>query len=335
MPQIGAHILGLSGPELTPGEAAFFRDAAPWGFILFDRNLVSHEQIQRLAASLREAVGRNAPVLIDQEGGRVQRLRPPLARDWLPPLDHVRRAGPHADRALWLRYRLIAHELSGLGIDVNCVPCLDVAREDTHPFLTNRCLGHDPATVARLGCSAAEGSRAGGVLPVIKHIPGHGRGTVDSHLGLPATDAGKDTLVSVDFAPFRALADAPLAMTAHMVYRSIDEGRAATVSPAVIRAIREEIGFDGLLMTDDLSMEALGGSMEERTRASLRAGCDVILHCNGERPEMEDIATEAGTLGAAALARANAAEAARQTPDPIDIPAAEAELEALLKAGDP
>ncbi len=329
--RIGAHILGCAGPHLTPDEAAFFREAAPWGFILFARNIETADQIRALTADLRDAVGRDAPILIDQEGGRVQRLQPPLARGWPPPLDQVRDAGAGAERSMYLRYRLIADELRGLGIDVNCAPLVDVATDATHPFLRNRCYGTDPGVVARIGRAVATGLLAGGVLPVVKHIPGHGRGAVDSHLGLPATDASPDDLAEQDFAPFAALSDLPLAMTAHMVYSSFDPTRAATVSPRMIDLIRNEIGFGGLLMTDDLSMEALGGTMTERTRASLAAGCDLILHCNGDLAEMQEIAAEAGVLDGDTRARADAALSLRKSPTAIDIPAAEAEFEALLQ----
>lgn len=334
MPRIGAHILGLAGTNLSHDEASFFRETTPLGFILFSRNLESAEQIRRLTDDLRSVVGREAPILIDQEGGRVQRLRPPLARDWLPPLDFAARAGKAAERALWLRARLIAHELRALGIDTNCVPGLDIAREETHPFLRNRCLGGDADTVTRLGRAVAEGCLSGGVLPVMKHMPGHGRGTVDSHLEPPGTDAGPEALFSEDFLPFQALSDLPFAMTAHMIYRSIDPRNAATVSGQIIALMRERTGFKGLLMTDDLSMEALGGSVADRARAARSAGCNLILHCNGTLPEMEEVAREAGYLSEAELEAAEGALAHRRSPDPIDISAAEAELEALMKAGD-
>lgn len=325
----GAYIFGCAGQTLLPEEAAFFRDAAPWGFILFARNIDTPDQVRALVDALRESVGRQAPVLIDQEGGRVQRLAPPHWRAWAPPLDFIRAAGGKAERAIFLRYRIIAAELMDLGIDVNCVPCADVATAETHPFLLNRCYGHDAGTVATLARAAATGLHAGGVLPVLKHIPGHGRGTVDSHLGLPSTDAAPDDLDAQDFAAFRALSDLPLGMTAHMVYTAYDPDAAATVSRRVIRLIRERIGFGGLLMTDDLSMEALGGSITDRTRASLKAGCDVILHCNGEMPEMREIAAAAGRMNAPAHDRARRALRLRTRPQPIDIQDAEAELKAL------
>lgn len=308
----GAAIFGCAGPELTAREAAFFAEARPLGFILFDRNLREPGQIRALTARLREAAGHDAPVLIDQEGGRVARLRPPLARDWPPPRDHA--AG--GESAIRDRYATIGRELRDLGIDVNCVPCADVARPDTHPFLANRCLGDDPARVARLARAAAEGCLAGGVLPVVKHIPGHGAARADSHETVPVVDATLEELRRVDFAPFAALADMALAMTAHVVYRALDPARVATLSPDVIAVIRGEIGFDGLLMTDDIGMGALGGTPAERARAALAAGCDVVLHCNGELEEMQAVAQEAGALGGAARARAERALA--HTPEVTD-----------------
>ena len=324
----GATIFGCAGLELGAAEAAFFREADPWGFILFARNIDTPEQVIRLTSSLREAVGRDAPVLIDQEGGRVQRLRSPHWRDWLPPLDQAQAARNPA-RSFWLRARLQAAELRALGIDVNCAPTCDIAGAETHPFLRNRCFGTTPEAVISGARATAEGLLAGGVLPVIKHIPGHGRATADSHKDLPVVTAPRAELEALDFAPFRALADLPLAMTAHIRFTALDDAP-ATQSPALIRLIREMIGFGGLLMTDDISMEALSGSVASRARASLAAGCDVILHCNGERPEMEAIAAEAGRMSPAAAARAEAALALRKTPGSIDMAALEAELEACL-----
>jgi beta-N-acetylhexosaminidase len=331
----GAFILGPPGPVLEPDDAAFFRDADPWGFILFDRNLETPDQIRRLTASLREAVGRDAPILIDQEGGRVQRLRPPLAREWLPPLEQVARTGRHAARGMHLRYAIIAAELRALGIDTNCAPCADIAGDDTHPFLRNRCYGTDAGEVSAIARAVVAAQLAGGVLPVIKHMPGHGRGTKDSHKALPVVHASAETLRETDFAPFRSLADKPvMGMTAHVVYAALDPDRPATISPTMISLIRDEIGFEGLLMTDDLSMEALPGTIGARSAAAIASGCDVILHCNGDRAEMEAVVANAGRLLPGAEARAERALALRKDPGPIDIAGAEAELEALLQ-GDP
>jgi beta-N-acetylhexosaminidase len=324
----GAAILGCAGPELRPDEAAFFREADPWGFILFARNVESPAQLRRLTGDLRAAVGRNAPVFTDQEGGRVQRLRAPHWAEWLPPLDAVAAAGDRAERAMYLRYRLIAHELRGAGIDGNCSPCLDVARAETHPFLRNRCLSDDPATVARLGRAVAQGHLDGGVLPVVKHMPGHGRGLADSHHALPATEADLATLTATDFAPFAALADLPLAMTGHVVFRALDD-RPATQSPAVIAHIRRGIGFGGLLMTDDLSMQALSGTLAERAARSVAAGCDLALYCKAEMPDALAVMAAVGRMAPASQARADLALTWRHTPDPVDIAALRAELRGL------
>ncbi len=329
----GACIFGCAGPVLGAEEAAFFRDADPWGFILFDRNLGSATEIRSLCASLRDAVGRKAPILIDQEGGRVQRLRPPLVRGWRPALDFARAAGDHAPRMMFLRYRLIAHELLDLGIDVNCAPLGDLARPETHAVLQNRCYGDSAEAVTEAARAVANGHLDGGVLPVLKHIPGHGRARVDSHLDLPVVDAPADLLRSTDFHPFAALADLPLGMTCHLVFKAFDPDSPATTSKPMIDLIRNEIGFDGLLMTDDLSMEALGGSIGERAARATAAGCDVILHCNGTLSEMEDVAAAAGSFSTQAETRAARALSLRRDPSAIDIPAAEAELEALVAGG--
>lgn len=328
---IGATILGCEGPVLSASERAFMAGAAPWGFILFARNIETADQIRRLTHDLRDAVGREAPILIDQEGGRVQRLRPPLARDWLPPMDDITRAGGNAARAMWLRYRIIAAELRGLGIDANCAPIADIAGPATHPFLKNRCYGEDLAAVTRLARAVSDGLLAGGVLPVLKHIPGHGRATADSHLSLPVVDAPAAELAATDFAAFAALADLPMAMTAHIVFAAID-AEAATLSPAMIRLIRDRIGFGGLLMTDDISMQALQGDLRDLSARSIAAGCDVVLHCNGDMAEMEAVADGAGTLTGQAARRGEAALAARRAPERADLPALIAEYEALAAA---
>src|SRR5918993_2835197 len=260
-----AFIAGCSGPNLTPEEAAFFRDAAPWGFILFKRNIETPEQVRALCDSLRETVGRaDAPVLIDQEGGRVQRMGPPHWPKYPAGSAYGR---VHAHDPLVRREiarlggRLIAHDLREVGINVDCVPVLDVPVEGSHAIIGDRAYGRDPQTVAVLGRAAAEGLMAGGVLPVMKHVPGHGRAFADSHLALPVVKSTRTELEAQDFAPFRILADMPLAMSAHLIYTALDPERPATTSPFVIRdIIRGHIGYDGLLMTDDLSMQALSGS---------------------------------------------------------------------------
>lgn len=325
-----AVILGCAGPVLAPEERRFFAAAEPWGFILFARNVVDPVQLARLTADLRDAVGRDAPILIDQEGGRVARLRGPAWREWLPALDECRRLPDRERRvaAMRLRYRLIAGELRAVGIDVDCAPVLDAARDDTHAIIRNRAYGEDPAEIAAIGRGVADGLLAGGVLPVMKHVPGHGRATLDSHLGLPRVDAPESALAA-DFAPFRALADLPMAMTAHIVFAALDREAPATQSARMVRLVREEIGFDGLLMTDDLSMKALDGGFGERAARSLAAGCDVILHCNGDPAEMAAVVEATPRLAGRSAARAEAALARRVDPGAFDEGRAAAEFAAL------
>ena len=331
MAGLSATILGCEGPRLSPDEARFFSEAQPWGFILFARNIEDPTQSLALTSDLRAAVGRDAPILIDQEGGRVQRMRPPHWRQWRPALDQMAQAGPmRAARAMRLRARMIAHELRSVGIDVNCMPLADVARDTTHPILRNRLYGTEPDTVIGAGRAVAEGLIAGGVLPVLKHLPGYGLGEVDSHLTLPRVTAPLEELRRVDFAAFRPLSDLPLGMTAHIVYEALGDELPATLSPDMIRLIREDLGFQGALMTDDLSMGALPGPIGERAARARAAGCDLILHCNGERPEMEQVVAQSGTLSGLSHERAEAALAARHTPEPLDIDAAEADLADLL-----
>lgn len=324
----GAAILAPLGTTLTREEAALFADANPFGFILFARNLETAPQIRALCRDLRDSVGRDAPIFIDQEGGRVQRLLPPLATQWRPPLEDVAHFGANAARAMELRYALIGADLRALGLDGNCVPTLDIARPDTHPVLRNRCYGEDLDTVVQMGRAVMRGCASSGILPVIKHMPGHGLGTMDSHLDLPRVACSRADLESRDFAAFRAFADAPLGMSAHLVFEAIDP-RPATVSPVMIDLIRQHIGFGGLLMTDDISMQALSGTVPERAVAALMAGCDLVLHCNGDLAEMQALMSAAGRMSDAAQLRAQAALDARPTPDTLDIKALTAEFEAL------
>ncbi|MEW9918698.1 beta-N-acetylhexosaminidase [Marimonas sp. MJW-29] len=325
----GATIIDADGLRLTPEEKKLFREADPFGFILFARNIDTPEQVHALCSEMRDAVGREAVITIDQEGGRVQRLRAPHWREWLPPLDLVARAGKEASRALYLMYRIIADELHRLGIDSNCAPTLDLACAQTHPFLRNRCLGSDPRTVAALGRAVGEAMLAGGVLPVIKHMPGHGRATQDTHFELPTVDVPPAELHQTDFAPFKALRDMPMGMTAHLVFSQIDEAP-ATLSPRMMRLIREDIGFDNLIMTDDTSMKALSGSPAEKASAAIAAGCDVVLFCNAPLKDRRAVTEAAGRMTPMAQARAERALAMRQPPDDVDIPALEREFEALL-----
>jgi beta-N-acetylhexosaminidase len=312
-----AAIFGCEGLALSPDEHAFFRDCDPFGFILFARNIENPDQLVRLTSQLRDAVGRDAPILIDQEGGRVQRMRAPHWRDWSPPLDAAHAAGADAARVLGLRARIIAEELRAVGIDANCAPVADIAGPETHPFLRNRCYGETAAQVSERARSVADAHLAAGVLPVIKHLPGHGRAAADTHHNLPTVTANPADLAAHDFAPFRALADLPMAMTAHIIFAAYDPDRPATQSPKMIRVIREEIGFQGLLMTGDLG---------QRTRASMVAGCDIALHCKGDMAEMLQVAAEAGDLTPTARMRADAALALRRPFGPVDIAALEADL---------
>ncbi|MEN6543126.1 beta-N-acetylhexosaminidase [Parvibaculum sp.] len=331
---VSAAIYGCEGLSLTEAEKRFFAEVRPWGFIIFARNIETPEQVKRLIGELRAAAGHDAPVLIDQEGGRVARLRPPHWRAY----PAGRRFGELYTRskelgieAARLGARLIAAELHALGINVDCLPVLDVPVPGAHDVIGDRAYGLTPEPVIALGRAAAEGLLAGGVLPVIKHIPGHGRAGVDSHLSLPVVDADRAALAATDFAPFKALADMPLAMTAHVVYTALDAGRPATTSAKVIsEVIRRDIGFDGFLMSDDLSMQALAGTLAERARASLAAGCDIVLHCNGKMDEMLAIASEAPTLAGKALARSDAALARLAPPAPLDESAGVARLDELL-----
>lgn len=322
-----ATILGCAGLEVTAGERAFFADARPWGFILFARNINDAAQLTTLTTQLRNAVGYDAPILIDQEGGRVQRMRGPNWREWMPPLDQMAAGGPEGMR---LRYRLIAHELRAVGIDVNCAPTADVARSDTHPFLRNRLYGETPEAVSAAARAVADGLLEGGVLPVLKHIPGHGAGVTDSHKALPRVALDRETLDAVDFAAFRALRDLPLGMTAHIVFEALGSTLPATMDANMIALIRNDIGFQGALMTDDLSMGALPGPIGERAARAKQAGCDLILHCNGDMEEMADVVSQTGALDGTAKARTDAALAARKAPDPLDIVQAEEDLADLL-----
>jgi beta-N-acetylhexosaminidase len=331
-----AFITGVSGTELNAEERAFIRSERPWGFILFKRNIENPKQVALLVEDLKRLAGRNqVPILVDQEGGRVQRLGPP---HWpVYPPGAVFGALYDSDparglRAAHLSARLIAADLCELGITIDCLPLADVPVAGADAVIGDRAYGAEPEKVARIARSVAEGLEQGGILPVLKHIPGHGRATADSHLRLPAVKTSESELKRTDFAAFRPLAGLPMAMTAHVVFSAIDPVHPATTSATIIRqVIRGVIGFQGLLMSDDVSMNALSGSIAERTRAILAAGCDMVLHCNGKLTEMREVAAETPELSGKALQRARQAMASRQAPLPLDREAARAELEVMIK----
>ena len=331
-----AVILGCAGRTLEAAEREFFRELDPFGFILFARNIDEPDQVRALVDSLREAVGReDAPVLIDQEGGRVARLRPPhwKSRPAARRFGDIHDRDPEAAlRAIRLNYALIGAELADLGIDVDCAPVLDVPVPGAHDIIGDRACHEAAGVIADLGAGICEALADAGVMPVVKHIPGHGRALADSHLALPRVGASLDDLDAGDFVPFRKLADAPWGMTAHIVYEALDPDRPATLSPVVVRDhIRGRIGFDGLLLTDDLSMKALTGSFADRASSSLAAGCDVVLHCNGDMAEMQAVAGGLREMDGEAMRRSENARswlAVRRTP--IDAAAAEAELEDIF-----
>jgi beta-N-acetylhexosaminidase len=330
-----AFITGVSGPTLTTSERHFVQEADPWGLILFKRNVATPDALRRLIDEFRALLGRQAPVLIDQEGGRVQRLGPPHWQSY--PSGATYGAAFDRDPSAGLRFarlgaRLIADDLAELGIDVDCAPLADVPAPGADPVIGDRAYGADPAKVAALAGAFAAGLMDGGVLPVLKHLPGHGRAAADSHLHLPVVTADRATLDATDFAAFRPLCGLPLGMTAHIVFTAIDPVAPATTSANIVtHVIRDSIGFTGLLMSDDISMGALSGSLAERTRAAIAAGCDVVLHCNGVLSEMVEVAAEAPALAGEAGRRAGAALAARKPPTPVDIAAGRAELAALLR----
>ncbi|NGM52063.1 beta-N-acetylhexosaminidase [Caulobacter sp. 602-2] len=331
-----AAILGCAGTVLSAEEAAFFRDVRPWGFILFKRNIDTPDQVRKLTAALRDTVGRpDAPILIDQEGGRVARLQPPHWNKYPPGRAYGELVAndPLVAREITrLGARLIAHDLTSLGINVDCVPVLDVPDPKGHEIIGDRAYGDTPEQVATLGRAAAEGLLAGGVLPIIKHIPGHGRAMSDSHLELPVVKAKLAELDARDFAPFRVLSDMPMAMTAHVVYTAIDRRRPATTSKKAIKQIiRGSLGFDGLLMSDDLSMKALSGDFKQRAKDSLSAGCDVVLHCNGDMDEMKAVMAGVGKLSKEARRRAQAVMGRLvKVPEPFDPAEARARFDAAF-----
>jgi beta-N-acetylhexosaminidase len=330
-----AFITGVAGTELSAIEREFIRTERPWGFILFKRNIDTPRQVTSLITELRKSVGNSdAPVLIDQEGGRVQRFGPPHWPSYPPGAlfgtlyDIDSALGRTAAR---LSARLIAADLTELGVTVDCLPLADLPIAGADAVIGNRAYGTDPAKVADIARAVTQGLEEGGVLPVLKHIPGHGRATADTHFRLPVVDTSKAELERTDFAAFQPLADLPMAMTAHVVFSALDPAQPATTSATIIeQVIRGVIGFQGLLMSDDVSMNALAGTIAERTRAIFTAGCDMVLHCNGKLDEMRDVARETPELSGQALERARRALASRQPSQPFDRVAARAELDALI-----
>jgi beta-N-acetylhexosaminidase len=329
-----AFITGIAGASLTDRERAFLREAEPWGLIVFRRNVETPDQLRRLIDDIRATLGRDAPFLIDQEGGRVQRLGPPHWPAYPPGAaygvvyDRQRESGLMAAQ---LCARLIAADLAALGIDVDCLPIADVPVAGADQVIGDRAYGHDPAKVAAIAGAVAQGLLDGGVRPVLKHIPGHGRATADSHQRLPVVNADRASLEAIDFAAFRPLAGLPMAMTAHVVFTAIDPIAPATISATIVRdVIRDSIGFKGLLMTDDISMGALSGSIGERCRAAIAAGCDIVLHCNGRMDEMEAVAADVPKLAGEAERRAVAALAAKKPATSLDVAAARAEVLTLM-----
>ncbi len=329
-----AVIFGCEGPVLSDAEKHFFADANPLGFILFARNCIDPTQVRTLVDDLRASISRqDAPVLIDQEGGRVQRLGPPHWRKRPPQGLFAKMAETDAERAIdaaFTNAQLIALELIDLGIDVDCLPLLDVPVPGAHDIIGDRAFGYDPEIVAKLGAAVCAGLIAGGVLPVIKHIPGHGRALVDSHMELPRVDADAETLRATDFAPFQALSDAPWAMTAHVVYTAFDAESPATLSRCVVNdIIRSEIGYQGFLVSDDMNMKALKGDPAKLTAEIIAAGCDAALHCNGDLAEMQAIAADLPEMTEIAWSRFIAGRDAISTPSELDVAAIQAHFDDL------
>lgn len=329
-------IYGLAGTSISADEHAFFADADPAGYILFTRNCADKAQLRALTDDLRALSGRDdVPILIDQEGGRVARLEPPIWPEF-PPADAFARlyrtAPMSAIEAARVNAQAIGAVLREAGINVNCLPLLDVRQESAHDIIGDRALGSEPMQVAALGRAVLEGLAAAGVVGVVKHIPGHGRSTVDSHLELPVVDASEEAL-DVDLEPFVSLRNAPMGMTSHVVYTAWDRDRCASLSPIVIeKIIRGRIGFDGLLMSDDLGMHALDGDFADRARGVIAAGCDLALHCSGDMAEMVRVAAELGAMSARSAERLDRAMASVANADGGAVPyeALAAKRDALL-----
>lgn len=329
-----AAIFGCAGHGLTDDERAFFADVQPWGFIVFRRNVDSPGQLRDLIADMRDTVGWHCPVLVDQEGGRVQRLGPPHWPKYPPADAYLKASGGDrnaAEALTRLAGRLMAHDLHDVGINVDCAPVLDVPVPGAHDIIGDRAFGRDPATVIQLGRAMAEGLMAGGVLPVIKHLPGHGRATSDTHKALPTVSEPLDVLETWDFKPFVALADMPIAMTAHIVFDAIDPRHPATQSARAIGLMRQRLGFEGLLLSDDLVMQALSGTLIERAAKARQAGCDLVIHWDGDMEGMIAVAKGAGPLSGASETRAQAAlERLVHSPEPFDVDQARERFDAML-----
>lgn len=329
---VGAYIFGCIGSKLSKKEFDFFKESQPWGFILFSRNIESKAQVKLLTMELRESVGRNAPILIDQEGGRVQRMRSPEWMEYLPALTQVQKSGSHAGRVMYLRSRLIALELNEIGIDVNCAPVADLLKPNTHTILADRCYGETVEDVVKISRAVATGLLDGGVLPVVKHIPGYGRAVVDGHEQLPIVREPLEVLTRTDFLPFKSLADLPISMTAHITYTSIDD-TPATISKKMLSLIRNDLGYKNLIITDDISMGALEGSIFERSKSSIDAGCDIVLHCNGDLKEMIDVANASGQLTSQGEERSQFALEQKRPPKEESIDELQYELSKLMPGG--
>ncbi|MEM9840735.1 MAG: beta-N-acetylhexosaminidase [Pseudomonadota bacterium] len=328
-------LYGCAGTTLSSWERAFFGEVRPWGYILFGRNIETPAQVKALTNELRAASDDpEAPVFIDQEGGTVSRFKGPHFRH--PPAAHLFGAlyedDPEtAEEAAWLNARIMAHDLKALGVNANFAPVLDVVKKDAHPFLKSRAFGDTAGAVTALGKATALGLREGGVAPVIKHAPGHGKGDADSHLALPRVDLAENDLETEDFKPFLAMRKESMLLTAHVLYTDIDKDRPGTLSPTIVKElIRAKWGYDGLIITDDINMNALGGTIEERSRDALAAGCEIICHCNGEREDMEAVAKASIDLTGDTLRRADRARSVSLAlPKPFDLEAAKSRLEAL------
>jgi beta-N-acetylhexosaminidase len=331
---VRAFITGLAGTDITADERAFLSAAEPWGLILFRRNIESPDQVKRLTGEFRAITGRDAPVLVDQEGGRVQRLGPPHWPAYPPGAAFgrlYRSSKTQAMAAVSLGAQLMAADMHAIGIDVDCLPVADVPAAASDPVIGDRAYGDTPAQVAALAGAAAEGLLKGGVLPVLKHLPGHGRATADSHLTLPVVETDRETLETSDFEAFRPLAALPLGMTAHVVFSAIDPVAPATTSAIMVKdVIRGSIGFKGLLMSDDITMQALSGSLAARSCAAIAAGCDIVLYCRGDVAEMNEVAEASPSLAGEAARRADAALALRMVPQAIDIAEARNRFSSLM-----